>query len=54
MPAGGPVNALPHHQTLERAIDWSYDMLAAQVGSNIADLSLVDAARDDWGEEPFE
>ncbi len=24
---GGPVDALPHHQTLERAIDWSYDML---------------------------
>ena len=24
---GGPVDVLPHHQTLERAIDWSYDML---------------------------
>ena len=24
---GGPVDALPHHQTIERAIDWSYDML---------------------------
>ena len=25
---GGPVDALPHHQTLELAIDWSYDMLS--------------------------
>ncbi|MBP63418.1 MAG: hypothetical protein CMJ62_17995 [Planctomycetaceae bacterium] len=25
--SGGPVDALPHHQTIERAIDWSYDML---------------------------
>ena len=25
---GGPADALPHHQTLERAIDWSYDMLS--------------------------
>ena len=24
---GGPVDALPHHRTLELAIDWSYDML---------------------------
>ena len=24
---GGPVDALPHHQTLERCIDWSYDIL---------------------------
>ena len=24
---GGRADALPHHQTLERAIDWSYDML---------------------------
>jgi predicted ATPase/class 3 adenylate cyclase len=24
---GGPAGALPHHQTLERTIDWSYDML---------------------------
>ena len=24
---GGPADALPHHQTIERAIDWSYDML---------------------------
>ena len=24
---GGPVDALPHHQTLESCIDWSYDML---------------------------
>ena len=27
---GGPVDALPHHQTIERAIDWSYDMLDAE------------------------
>ena len=25
--SGGPVDALPHHQTIERTIDWSYDML---------------------------
>ena len=24
---GGPVDTLPHHQTLESCIDWSYDML---------------------------
>ena len=24
---GGPVDALSHHQTIERAMDWSYDML---------------------------
>jgi len=24
---GGPVDAMPHHQTIERAIGWSYDML---------------------------
>ena len=24
---GGPADALPHHRTFERAIDWSYDML---------------------------
>ena len=27
---GGPVDALPHHRTLELAIDWSYDMLDPQ------------------------
>ena len=27
---GGPVDTLPHHQTLERAIDWSYDMLEVE------------------------
>ena len=25
--SGGPVDALPHHQTIERTIDWSYDLL---------------------------
>ena len=25
--SGGPVDVLPHHQTIERTIDWSYDML---------------------------
>ena len=24
--SGGPVDALPHHQTIERSVDWSYDM----------------------------
>ena len=27
---GGPIDALPHHRTLERAIDWSYDMLSSE------------------------
>ena len=29
-------------------------LFVAQVGSNIAELFLVHAARDDWGEKPFE
>jgi predicted ATPase/class 3 adenylate cyclase len=28
--SGGPVDALPHHQTIERTIDWSYDMLDSE------------------------
>ena len=27
---GGPVDALPHHQTLESCIDWSYGMLESE------------------------
>ena len=27
---GGPVDTLPHHQTLESCIDWSYDMLDSE------------------------
>ena len=37
---GGPVNALPHHQTLERAIDWSYDMLESEQQTLFRQLSL--------------
>ena len=37
---GGPVNALPHHQTLERAIDWSYDMLDPEQQTLFGQLSV--------------
>ena len=37
---GGPVNALPHHQTLERAIDWSYDMLDSDQQTLFRQLSV--------------
>ena len=37
---GGPVDALPHHQTLELAIDWSYDMLDPEQRSLFCQLSV--------------
>ena len=37
---GGPVDALPHHQTLERAIDWSYDMLDPEQQTLFRQLSV--------------
>ena len=37
---GGPVDALPHHQTLERAIDWSYDMLESEQQTLFRQLSV--------------
>ena len=37
---GGPMNALPHHQTLERAIDWSYDMLTSDQKALFRQLSV--------------
>ena len=37
---GGPVDALPHHQTLERAIDWSYDMLEPEQQTLFRQLSV--------------
>ena len=37
---GGPVDALPHHQTLERAIDWSYDMLDSEQQTLFCQLSV--------------
>ena len=37
---GGPVDALPHHQTLERAIDWSYDMLDSEQQALFRRLSV--------------
>ena len=37
---GGSVDALPHHQTLERAIDWSYDMLSADQQLLFCQLSV--------------
>ena len=38
---GGPVDALPHHQTLERAIDWSYDMLDSEQQTLFRQLSVL-------------
>ena len=37
---GGPVDALPQHQTLERAIDWSYDMLDSEQQMLFRQLSV--------------
>ncbi|MCH8800967.1 MAG: hypothetical protein IH963_08670, partial [Chloroflexi bacterium] len=37
---GGPVDALPHHQTLERCIDWSYDMLDSEQQTLFRRLSV--------------
>ena len=37
---GGPVDALPHHQTLELAIDWSYDMLTSEQQTLFRQLSV--------------
>ncbi len=37
---GGPVNALPHHQTLESCIDWSYDMLESEQQTLFRQLSV--------------
>ena len=37
---GGPVDALPHHQTLERTIDWSYDMLSSDQQKLFRQLSV--------------
>ncbi|MBC8281191.1 MAG: hypothetical protein H8E48_10430 [Chloroflexi bacterium] len=37
---GGPSNVLPHHQTLERAIDWSYDNLEPDQQSLFSQLSV--------------
>ena len=37
---GGPVDALPHHRTLELAIDWSYDMLDPEQQALFRQLSV--------------
>ena len=37
---GGPVDALPHHQTLESCIDWSYDMLEPEQQTLFRQLSV--------------
>ena len=37
---GGPADALPHHQTIERAIDWSYDMLDPEQQMLFCQVSL--------------
>ncbi|MCH7737440.1 MAG: zinc ribbon domain-containing protein [Chloroflexi bacterium] len=37
---GGPADVLPHHQTLELAIDWSYDMLEADQQTLFRQLSV--------------
>ena len=37
---GGPVDALPRHQTLERTIDWSYDMLSSDQQKLFRQLSV--------------
>ena len=37
---GGPVDALPHHQTLESCIDWSYDMLESEQQTLFRQLSV--------------
>ena len=37
---GGPIDALPHHQTLESCIDWSYDMLESEQQTLFRQLSV--------------
>ena len=37
---GGPVNAMPHHQTLELTIDWSYDALSQEQQTLFRQLSV--------------
>ena len=37
---GGPVDALPHHQTIERTIDWSYDMLDQEQQTLFCQISV--------------
>ena len=37
---GGPVDTLPHHQTLESCIDWSYDMLDSEQQALFRRLSV--------------
>ena len=37
---GGPIDALPHHQTLESCIDWSYDMLESEQQMLFRQLSV--------------
>ena len=37
---GGPVDSLPHHQTLESCIDWSYDMLESEQQTLFRQLSV--------------
>ena len=37
---GGPVDALPHHQTLEKCIDWSYEMLDSDQQTLFRQLSV--------------
>ena len=36
---GGPVDSLPHHRTLDLAIDWSYDMLSPEQQTLFRQLS---------------
>ena len=38
--SGGPVDAMPHHQTLELAIDWSYDTLSPEQQTLFRQLSV--------------
>ena len=37
---GGPIDTLPHHQTLESCIDWSYDMLDSEQQTLFRQLSV--------------
>ncbi len=37
---GGPLDALPHHQTIESCIDWSYDMLDSDQQTLFRQLSV--------------
>ena len=38
--SGGPVDTLAHHQTIERCIDWSYDMLETEQQTLFRRLSV--------------